>query len=120
MKTNRKFKKAGFALMFIAVAAGVVALIMFLWNALIPQIVGWQTIGYWQAAGLLLLCRLLLGGFGHAKHAGMMCGHKHKHEDFKRMRLIHDKMSCMSHEERREFIRKRFLDTEDEQPKNEQ
>lgn len=38
-------------------------LVMSLWNWLIPPIFGWQTISYWQAVGLLILTRILFGGF---------------------------------------------------------
>lgn len=34
-----------------------------LWNWLVPSITGWHTITYWQAVGLLLLCKILFGGF---------------------------------------------------------
>ncbi len=36
---------------------------MLLWNALIPGIFGLKLIGYWQALGLLVLARILFGGF---------------------------------------------------------
>ena len=39
-------------------------LVMSLWNALLPAIVGVKTIGFWQALGLLVLCRILFGGLG--------------------------------------------------------
>jgi len=35
-----------------------------LWNWLLPPLFGWQRIGFWQAFGLLALCRILFGGFG--------------------------------------------------------
>ncbi|MDX9777442.1 MAG: hypothetical protein RBT43_01625 [bacterium] len=33
-----------------------------LWNALMPEIFGLKTIGYWQALGLTILSRILFGG----------------------------------------------------------
>lgn len=46
--------------------------VMFLWNALLPEIFGLPTITFWQAAGLLALSRILFGnmkgGGGHWKH----------------------------------------------------
>lgn len=39
-----------------------------LWNWLLPPLFGWRTIGFWQAIGLLALCRILFGGFG--SHGG--------------------------------------------------
>jgi hypothetical protein len=35
-----------------------------LWNALLPPLFGWSTITFWQALGLLVLCRILFGGIG--------------------------------------------------------
>src|SRR5271156_5278605 len=43
-------------------------LVKFLWNALIPPIFGWHTITWLQALGLLLLSKILFGGFH--RHAG--------------------------------------------------
>ena len=39
-------------------------LVMLLWNWLIPPLFGWRLITFWQALGLLALCRILFGGFG--------------------------------------------------------
>ena len=36
-----------------------------LWNWLLPPLFGWRQITFWQALGLLALCRILFGGFGH-------------------------------------------------------
>ena len=38
--------------------------VMHLWNWLLPMLFGWHAITFWQALGLLLLCRMLFGGFG--------------------------------------------------------
>jgi len=37
--------------------------VMNLWNWLVPAIFGWQSVNFWQALGLLLLSRILFGGF---------------------------------------------------------
>jgi hypothetical protein len=47
--------------MFIAIGGVVV---MQLWNWLLPTLFGWRPITFWQALGLLALCRILFGGFG--------------------------------------------------------
>ena len=39
-------------------------LVMHLWNWLLPPLFGWHTITFWQGLGLLLLCRILVGGIG--------------------------------------------------------
>ena len=38
--------------------------VMLLWNWLAPTLFGLQQITFWQALGLLVLCRILFGGFG--------------------------------------------------------
>jgi hypothetical protein len=35
-----------------------------LWNWLLPPLFGWPRITFWQALGLLALCRILFGGLG--------------------------------------------------------
>lgn len=35
-----------------------------LWNWLLPPLFGWRTITFWQAFGLLALCRILFGHHG--------------------------------------------------------
>ena len=34
-----------------------------LWNWLLPPLFGWSQVTFWQALGLLALCRILFGGF---------------------------------------------------------
>ena len=36
---------------------------MALWNAILPEVVDAKPLSYWQALGLLLLSRILFGGF---------------------------------------------------------
>lgn len=48
-------------MLFIAIGGEVVKL---LWNWLLPSLFGWRQITFWQAVGLLALCRILFGGFG--------------------------------------------------------
>ncbi len=38
--------------------------VMQLWNWLLPPLFGWRAITFWQAVGILVLCRLLFGSFG--------------------------------------------------------
>src|SRR5215472_7061396 len=38
-------------------------LVMWLWNWLLPPLAGWHRIAFGQAIGLLVLCRILFGGF---------------------------------------------------------
>jgi hypothetical protein len=47
------------------------ALVQLLWNALLPELFGLPHVTLWQALGLLVLCRILFGGFGrHGGHHG--------------------------------------------------
>jgi hypothetical protein len=50
----------------IAIAAGVLifgSLVMFLWNSILPVVFGISTITFWQALGILVLSKILFGGF---------------------------------------------------------
>jgi len=57
-------------------------LIMYLWNWLLPGLFGWHVIDVWQALGLLLLCRMLFGGFGGGGN-----GKRRRRENWERMSL---------------------------------
>jgi len=48
-------------IIFAAIGGEIVTL---LWNWLLPPLFGWRQITFWQALGLLVLCRMLFGGFG--------------------------------------------------------
>jgi hypothetical protein len=48
-------------LVFMAIGGGIV---QYLWNWLLPRIFGWHRVTFWQALGLLALCRILFGGLG--------------------------------------------------------
>ncbi len=53
-------------LLFVAIGGEVVLL---LWNWLLPPLFGWHQVTFWQALGILALCRILFGGFGrHGSH----------------------------------------------------
>ena len=56
-----------FAILFLAVFTYVV---MSLWNWLMPALFGWHLITYWQAMGILILSKILFGGFrgGRRQH----------------------------------------------------
>lgn len=43
------------------------AIVMWLWNAILPSLLHTASISYWQSVGLLLLCRILFGGFHFRK-----------------------------------------------------
>lgn len=79
---------AGFAL-FIAIGGAVV---MLLWNWLAPALFRLQQVTFWQALGLLTLCRILFGGFGGSGGRGK----------YQRRRTI-ERWEGMTPEEREKF-----------------
>ena len=64
MSYLRRRPRRFFFLLFIPLLIGVLgAVVMGLWNAILPDVLGVKSIAYWQALGLLVLSRILLGGF---------------------------------------------------------
>ncbi len=59
MKKRRRFFWLAIPLML----AGLTGVVMLLWNAILPDLLQVNRISYFQALGLLVLCRILLGGF---------------------------------------------------------
>ena len=61
--------KHGVARVVKFVMIGIIAVLVFgfvvkwLWNWLMPGLFGLHAIGYWQALGLLILSKILFGGF---------------------------------------------------------
>ncbi|MDR0385363.1 MAG: hypothetical protein LBH60_04740 [Prevotellaceae bacterium] len=82
--------------------AGFGFVIMLLWNALVPSVLGVAAINFWQALGLFALCRILFGSFGcgFQKFAGRNGYHRNH---------FREKWHNMSDEERREFIKNRHF-----------
>jgi len=70
-----------------------------LWNWLLPPLFGWREITFWQGFGLLVLCRILFGGFG--RH-GMSRGMRGRIGDRMADRMA-DRYGTMSPEERERF-----------------
>lgn len=68
-RRKRLLRIAPFAILalvlFVFVGGTVVQL---LWNWLLPTLFGWHQITFWQAVGLLALCRILFGGIGMRGH----------------------------------------------------
>ena len=80
-------------LLFIALGGEIVRQ---LWNWLLPSLFGWRQITFWQALGILALCRILFGGFG--SHGS---GHSNVR---RRMRdRMADRWEHMTPEEREKF-----------------
>jgi hypothetical protein len=101
---NRTLKRIGMFFMFIAGIAAFGAVTMLLWNALLPDIFGLPTIGFWQAAGLLVLARIFFGGFGHGGRKHHHGHHLHHHMGKNKFR---EKWMNMTPEEREKFYEQR-------------
>lgn len=88
-----------------AIAAALVlgGVVMLLWNAIIPGLTGWAWLSYPKAIGLLVLCRILFGGFH--KHRG----HGHGPEGWQRRAEWKERWMKMSDAERQE-MRRRWRD----------
>ena len=70
-------------------------LVMHLWNWLLPPLFGWRLLTFWQAVGLLALCRILFGG---VSGRGM-----HRTGSSWRGRRMAGRWAQMSPEEREKF-----------------
>jgi hypothetical protein len=87
-------------LLFIVLAPFALALFIFiggevvmrLWNWLTPMLFGWRQISFWQAFGLLALCRILFGG---------VHGRGFSRSNFRRR--MDDRWERMTPEEREKF-----------------
>jgi hypothetical protein len=86
-------KVAGFLVFAPLLVALLSFAVMLLWNALIPVLFSGPVLTFWQAAGLLVLCRLLFGGFRP---------HHHGHHRW-RHRAWRDRWHRMSPEDRDRF-----------------
>jgi len=66
----------------LVIAAGVYlfgSLVMLLWNATLPDLFGFGTITFWQALGILVLSKILFGGFGGHCRSSRSRNSKWKH-----------------------------------------
>lgn len=97
-----------FAILWLVVAVGLGAIVMLLWNWLMPVIFGLSVLSLWQALGLFILMRILLGSFGFGRRGGMhgrgMHGRGFPGKD---MNQVREKWMNMTPEQRKEFINKR-------------
>lgn len=65
---NRNKKKFWLTIPCVIGAVGLfIWFFQWLWNILLPDILGVKAINYWQAFGILLLSKILFGGFNGAK-----------------------------------------------------
>jgi hypothetical protein len=108
---RRHFLVKGLAFLVLAsaVLAALAFIVMSLWNALVPSLFAGPVVSFWQAAGLLVLSRILFGGF--RGRGGRGWRHRGWHgrwgrmspEERSRVREGFLRWKDMSREERREF-----------------
>jgi hypothetical protein len=79
----------------LAVGAALSAAVMLLWNNLMPELFALKKISFWQALGLLALCRILFGNFGGKGRPG---GGR-----MNRGQQLREKWGTMNDEERQAF-----------------
>ena len=104
-----KLRFAGIGIMLVMYAGGGAA-VMLLWNALMPQIFAFPHISYLQAAGLLVLARLLFGGIhgigGGLRGKAARLGSRGEGFLFHHGNKLREKWMNMSADERKEFMEK--------------
>lgn len=100
MKTeNQHFSAKRRIVFFLFLVIGIFsisAIVMFLWNWILPTISPLTAITYWQAMGLLVLCRILFGGFNFHRH------HREHRPPFMQT-AAREKFMNMTEEEKQEF-----------------
>ena len=83
--TQRWLFRALKVLAIVVVAGALLGfVIMYLWNWLMPSLFGLNVITFWQALGLFVLGKLLLGGF-HRHHGGRPRWGRHMRERWEQM-----------------------------------
>ena len=90
--------KKGLMILVFGIAAILVfgLIVMSLWNAILPAVLGVKAISFIQALGILLLSKILFGGFGGSRHRG---GWRNKGKWME----MKDKFAGMTPEEREKF-----------------
>ena len=68
LRRFKPLKVLFFIAVFISIVSALAYIVMLLWNAILPDVVGVKPLNFWQAAGLLILAKILFGGFGGRRH----------------------------------------------------
>jgi hypothetical protein len=71
MKTVWALRGLKIVFFVVLVALALSFVVMSLWNWLMPALFGLRMISFWQAMGLLVLSKILLGGFRSRPGGGM-------------------------------------------------
>ncbi len=75
-------------------------IVRLLWNWLLPPLFGWPQITFWQAVGLLALCRIL---FGRSGWGGPMRGNMRRRMEERCRQRMEERSANMTPEERERF-----------------
>lgn len=94
-----------FGLFIVLIFSLLTYVVMGLWNWLLPDLIGASTIGFWQAAGLLLLSKILFGGWRNKSSywRGSWGGHWQAKNSGHWRDKMKEKWENMSDEEREQF-----------------
>jgi hypothetical protein len=71
MRCNRILRVLKFVVLGVVFATLLSFVVMRLWNWLTPALFGWHLITFWQALGVLVLSKILFGGFRGRPGSGM-------------------------------------------------
>jgi hypothetical protein len=102
MRNKIKFRLAGIGIM-IAGFAFFGAVVMLLWNILVPQIFGLMSLNYLQAVGILVLARVIFGGMD-----GGLFNQRQRADDNRphHGNDLRERWMNMNEDERKEFMEK--------------
>ncbi|QYJ67386.1 hypothetical protein [Flavobacterium litorale] len=104
MDNNKKYRDAVKFMFFVPLIIGLIfgisALVMWLWNTILPDLIGVNQVGYWHAMGLLLLSKILFGGLGSGNKFN---SEKKATEKMKSEENQYKQLDDMSNEELRKF-----------------
>ncbi len=112
------FKGLAMAVVGIVLAILYCYAFMYLWNWLVPDIFSGPKIVIWEAAGILLLGKMLFGGFGHwGKGCNKCGGKKHWKSSFrKEWRKMSEEERDRCKEKFKSKFRRCFPDDEETKP----
>lgn len=95
----KRFRLKKVLMIIVFAAAAITAfsfIVMGLWNAILPVVLGVKAITFWQALGILVLSKILFGGFGRG--GGPFAARRHEWKE-----QMKEKWGSMTAEEREKF-----------------
>ncbi len=102
-----KLRKLAMVLVFVPLVLFLFGfIVMTLWNMILPAVLHVSTITFWQALGILLLSKILFGGFGGGWGRGR---HNWKRREFKERfqqdwrQKVEDKFAGMTPDQKEKF-----------------